>query len=450
MSDASFSVVFFAVSNDAGAELARLFTELVGSEFGLAVRVIEGATQTDLHRACLNDDIVVFDASVEEGHNYAAATAQPMVLDKVLVVSRTYLPLNFYGLREGGAPNYPEPAFQTNETILAWLYENVGELLRGDAGHKPARKGLIGYFLAIKESLDIQQRRWLNRGRIFISYRSRHCEQVEELTRRIQSGAVRQVPPSSVRFLRPGELVYEDEVLTKFRHWQLASSIDRKIGAAEEMWVYATEDYLASWWTRAELATIAYRLACNVSAPRVRLYDPATDSLRDLPEGWLPSMNHEQKRRMARWYSNTDQGTMGIESVPIMRLYAKLPLLNRIKYFNDPVWDEDFWEDLLLPCVTCRHNSPPIERLDLDSFLWLREPYLVRLTPEQLEESVKQGYLHCPVCQTTYENREAPNPRLLWMPTRYGRPTGPDGASLVALPVYRVSKRALLRKRRTG
>jgi hypothetical protein len=448
MSNTPFSVVFFAVGNDAGAELARLFTGLMSAEFGLAVRVVEGATQTDLHRACLEDDIVVFDASVEEGHNYAAATAQPMVLDKVLVVARTYLPLNFYGQREGGVPDY-EPGSQTNETILAWLRENVGELLR-DAARAPARKGLLGYFSAIRTSLDTQQRRWASRGRIFISYRSRHFEAVEKLRQRIQSGGVAGVPPSSVRLLRPGEVVYEDEMLTKFRHWQLASMIDRKIGAAEEMWVYGTEDYLASWWTRAELVTIAYRLACGVSAPRLRLYDPATGTLRDLPEAWLPPMSREQRRRMARWYSNTDPGTMGFESVQVMRFYSSLPLLGRLKYFNDPVWSEEFWEDTLLPCATCGRNSPTPAWLDLDAFLWLREPHLVRLTTEQLEAAVERGHLPCPVCQTTYEIREAPNPRLLWLPVRYGRPTGPDGASLVGLPVYRASKRALLRRRRVS
>lgn len=448
MSNTPFSVVFFAVSNDAGAELARLFTELMAAEFGLAVSVVEGATQTDLHRACLDDDIVVFDASVEDGHNYAAVMAQPTVLDKVLVVGRTYLPLNVFGLREGGAPEY-DIGTQTNEAILAWLRENVRELLR-DAAREPGRRGLLNYFSAMSKSLDAQKRRWASGGRIFISYRSRHFEAVEKLRQRIQSGEVPGVPPSPVRLLRPGEVVYEDEVLTKFRHWQLASMIDRKIGAAEEMWVYGTEDYLASWWTRAELMTIAYRLAGGVGAPRLRLYDPAAGTLRDLPEAWLPSMSKEQQRRMARWYANTDPGTMGFESVLLIRFLSSLPLLGRLKYFKDPVWSEEFWDDPLLPCVTCQRNSPAHAGLDIDAFLWLREPHLVRLTTEQLEAAAERGHLSCPVCRTTYEIREAPNPRLLWMALPLGGPTGSDGANLVGLPVYRASKRALLRRRRAG
>ena len=142
MSETSFPIIFFAVSNEVGMELAQMFVELARAEFGLEVTVIEDATQTDLHRACLNGKIIVFDASVEDGHNYAAATAQPMVLERVLVVSRTYLPLNFYGLREGGAPDYPEPAFQTNETILKWLREQLADLV-SDAAGEAERKGFI-------------------------------------------------------------------------------------------------------------------------------------------------------------------------------------------------------------------------------------------------------------------------------------------------------------------
>jgi hypothetical protein len=448
MSYASSPIIFFAVSNESGRELARLLVELARIEFGLEVEVLEEATQAELNRACLDDKIVVFDASIEDGNNYAAATAQPMVLEKVLVVSRTYLPLNFYGLREGGAPNYPEPAVQTNENILAWLREQLAELLHSTA-LKPAAGGIINYFRSMIESLDAQERMWNREGRIFISYRSRCFSEVEQLKRRIQNGLVRGVQPSSVRFLRPGELVYEDEVLTKFRHWQLVSMIDRKIGASEEMWVYRTEDYLASWWTRAELVTIAYRLACGSHAPRVRIYDPHDDTLYDPPEGWLPSINHEQRRRLARWYANTDPCSMGFESVQVLRLYAKLPLLGRIKYFSDPVWSEEFWEDPMLPCRTCRRQSEMEDSIDIDSFLWLRESQMVQLTPEQLEEALERGYLCCPVCQATYETREATNPRVLWMPTRYCKPTGPNGSSLVALPVYRVNKRALVRRKRS-
>jgi hypothetical protein len=448
MNDTPFSVVFFAVKNEAGSELARMFTELMSAEFGLAVRVVKGATQTDLHRACLTDDLIVFDASVEDGHNYAAATAQPMVLDKVFVVSRTQLPLNFYGLREGGAPDY-QPGSQTNEAIFIWLRENVEELLR-DTTRAPTRKGLVGYFSAMKRSLNEREHNWTRWGRIFISYRSRHIEDVKELGRRIQGGEVRGVPPCSVRFLRPGELVYRDELLTEFKHWHLISSIDRKIGAAEEMWIYGTGDYLDSWWTRSELVTVSYRRASGTSAPRVRVYDPATGTLADPPESWIPRMSRKQARRLARWYANTDSGSMGVESVPVMQFLAQLPLLGRLDYFNDRVWSDEFWNDLLLPCVTCQRSNGATTEVDMEAFLWLREPYLRRFAPEQLVEAAERGYLCCPVCQTTYEILEAPTPRLLWMPTRYGRPTGPDGASLVSLPVYRASKRALLRRRRVG
>jgi hypothetical protein len=86
------TISFFAVSNDDGRELARRFEELARAEFGVRVELHERATQQQFLRACLDDFVVVFDASVEEGENYAAATAQPTVLDNVLVISRTICP----------------------------------------------------------------------------------------------------------------------------------------------------------------------------------------------------------------------------------------------------------------------------------------------------------------------------------------------------------------------
>ncbi|HEV2915096.1 MAG TPA: hypothetical protein VGX92_17600 [Pyrinomonadaceae bacterium] len=433
------SVSLFAVSNPEGEALARAFVERARDAFNLNVRVYERATQSDLFRACLKDDIVIFDASVETGHNYAAATAQPMVLDHVLVASRTYLPLNFYGLREDGAPSYPQPLYRSNEELIEWLCKQVKELLQ-DAVQPNGNRGFINYFKLMRSSLKKQEGRWNQRGRIFISYRSRHLKAVERLKQRIENGEVQAVAHSSVNFLRPGELVFEDEVLTEFRHWQLASMIDRKIGAADEMWIYGTDDYMASWWTRAELVTVAYRRANNTRAPRVRLFDPSTDTLQDPPENLLPPINREEKRRMARWYANTDPGSMGPESLQPMRLYAQLPLIGRLKYFQDHVWSEEFWNEPLLACTECQKKAGPQLRIDLNAFLWLREPHLVRLTPAQLETSVQQGYVNCHRCGTLFEIKEAEHPRYFWMPVRYGKATGPDGQSLRVLPVFRASK----------
>lgn len=54
-----------------------------------------------------NSDIVILDASIEDdgSHNYCVTPR--IYMDHVLTVSRNYLPINYGGIRGGGAPKYP-------------------------------------------------------------------------------------------------------------------------------------------------------------------------------------------------------------------------------------------------------------------------------------------------------------------------------------------------------
>lgn len=411
--------------------------ETLRREYDLAVELIEGSTQADLNRSCLQDDLVLFDASVEDGHNYAAATSQPMTLDRVLVMSRTYLPLNFYGLREGGAPDFPHRTTQTNEEILNWLRGQIASVVAQRA-RPDNRKGIFGSFRAMRESLKKREADWKARGRIFISYRSRHLAAVQQLSRRIELGDFHGGRPQTAFFLPPGQLVYENELLTEHRHWQLLSMIDRRIGAADELWVYETDDYYDSWWTRGELVTVAYRQASGIYAPKVRAFHSKQGKVRDLPANFLSPMTSKQKARMARWYANTDPGMMAPESLNTMRFYAQLPLLGRLPYFRDHVWSENFWFVSLLRCDLCGERARGSRPFDLEAFLWLNDPKLVRLSPQQLKEALTGGDIICPGCRTTYKIRQSPDMRYLWIPLRAHSHTDPDGSHLMALPIIRV------------
>lgn len=437
---APVAVTFFGVRNPEGRCLYELFSRMCKEEFGLTVKYCEGATQTDIYRACTSDDLIVLDASIEEGHNYAATTAQPMAMDHVLVVSRTYLPLNFYGLREGGAPGYPQPKVKSNGEIVEWLRQELRDL----APRLPRpdnEKSFIGSIRTMREGLRLQEARWRSAGRIFISYRSRHLEEVQRLKTAIERGDFHSGVEQTVRLLMPGELVYENELFTEQQHWQLVSMIDRRLGAAEELWIYETDDYFASWWTRAELVTVSYRRASGASAPRVYAYDSARGRVRALDDNFLPSMSREQERRMARWYANSDPGTMGPESVTPIRILAQLPIIGHFKFFNDHVWSDEFWSYLLLPCAVCAARRASTARINLEEFLWLRESHLIRLSPEQLAEGEGPKEVNCPVCGSPYVVEEDDSPRYLWMPTRAGVPTTPDGSGLLKIPVYRGSRK---------
>lgn len=110
--------------------------------------------------------------------------------------------------------------------------------------------------------------------------------------------------------------------------------------------------------------TISYN---GLSIPKIRIYHPYNDTITDADVNFLPKMTREQEKRMARWYSNCDPATMGPESLQAMRVYSKLPLFGRIKYFHDHVWSEEFWTNRLVPCAVCRNKSKLPDIFDIET-----------------------------------------------------------------------------------
>jgi hypothetical protein len=185
-------------------------------------------------------DLVVFDATIDPGglHNYAAWTAQAMFLDHILVVSRNYGPVNFFGFRSGGMPTYPNPysgssGIYTNEQIIAWLRQQIEDILpmlpRPDN-----EKGLIGVSKAMSRSFRSKP---YPVTRVFLSYRSSDLlqntttnkevtdtddihqnkarevgETLEQLQKNVAHGKYPSVQPGTeLRFVPPGQLAYPNE-----------------------------------------------------------------------------------------------------------------------------------------------------------------------------------------------------------------------------------------------
>ena len=88
-------------------------------------------TVNDCILSCYQDDLVVFDASIEgenhEYNNYRLANALQSPLEHVLVISRTYLPLNIYTYKNGGFPSYKQQNL-SNEDILRWLGNELSQI----------------------------------------------------------------------------------------------------------------------------------------------------------------------------------------------------------------------------------------------------------------------------------------------------------------------------------
>ncbi|WP_182909067.1 hypothetical protein [Microbispora sp. H13382] len=409
-----------------GRELADLLLpRLAARGCDVRERVL---TPAEFASACWNDDVLIVDGTVDGDGGapdvYGVASAPPMALDHVLVVARSPLPINFFGTRHGGAPPYP--GRHDNAAIATWVDQQFDRLTLPRPG-----KGWIRMRSTMRDSTAATERRLNATGQVFFSYRAgrgdRERQARVEVLRRLADEV--EAEDRTAFFYPPGALAWEDEMLPAARHWQLASIIDRRLAVADEMWVILTPDYLGSWWTQAELVTIAYRRASGARTPTVRVYDPVSGALTPEPPDLIPAITFRQRRRMARWYTNTDPMTMGPEALLPMRVMSQAPLLGRLRYFHDPVWSTEFWDDPLVTCPVRLRDVPG--RIDVEEFLW----------PERQEGRYRiSAGLHgdasafaCPGCGREIAVSPAPA-RYLWSPLRLG---GRVAGGLTVVPVRR-------------
>jgi hypothetical protein len=423
----------------------------------------------DYASACQNADVVILDATIEPKGQHNYHIAYPTPLDHVLVVSRTPLPLNFYGLRDSiveqqsdglfsmprqmliyGTPFYPER--QSNADILRWLTLQLTELRA--AGPRPQRqKRMIGStFRGMKPSLDKLDNRRGASGSIFISFRSSDDDGVRCLKDLIERGQFPEVTQQPVRYFPPG--ILSTELMPEQRRWSILSMIDRFIGPATEFWVYESDDYYNSWWTIGELGTLVYRAKEGFRGkrpPRLRIYDPQTDKVRDAPKDYLPTMSKNEARRMARWYANSDAHGMSPESRLPMLFYQQIPVLNWLPYVNDHAWSQEFWQHQILDCACCRTIGKRRNQFDIDAFLWTRGPGFYRMSPQEVSQSLRAGSVVCPTCKTRYPLERGKVSHHLWITqiaaSKFGTeimrlfgidPAQHDDPFLLPLPTYLV------------
>jgi hypothetical protein len=204
----------------------------------------------------------------------------------------------------------------------------------------------------------------------------------------------------------------------------------------DEVWIYNTKHYLDSWWTQGELASLSWRFADGPYCPKLRLFNPQNGTLSDLPSNFLLSMTTQQRKNIKRIMSVSDPGTTAPEYIRALHGKNTWPVAGMIPFTSGHQWSDDFWLNPLLPC-DCR--KPDVATLHskqgIDAFLNIS--YEVRLTPQSWERQIQSGSFTCNHCGSHYIFREM-QPRYLWMPTRMGITTGPDGTSLVALPTHRM------------
>ncbi len=135
------TLTFFALNSPGGKELQAMLTSLLDKTYDWKIETA-GTVHTFMH-ACNHDDVVILDASIEKDgqNNYSRISLHPTAMDNVLVVSRTYLPMNYVPPYEG-APQFPYPYAELddttpyitsegvypNEIIVRWLREKLPTL----------------------------------------------------------------------------------------------------------------------------------------------------------------------------------------------------------------------------------------------------------------------------------------------------------------------------------
>lgn len=157
---ADLNLSIFPTRSREGIQLHEAIRKLAQDLGYVLNNISSDPTPVEYANACQNADVVVLDATIEPKGQHNYHIAYPTPLDHVLVVSRTHLPLNFYGVRDvaverqsgglfgmsretliRGTPFYPDHL--SNTDILRWLALQLEDL--HDKGKRPSNQyGVIG------------------------------------------------------------------------------------------------------------------------------------------------------------------------------------------------------------------------------------------------------------------------------------------------------------------
>ncbi|MDP4143000.1 MAG: hypothetical protein Q8936_00760 [Bacillota bacterium] len=501
----NIKITFFPNESEKGAEL----TDLIKKEFAdfqvnnkkIELRIIENDRydQFSMLQACLGDDIVIFDASVEDeqGLNYRAATAQASAMDHVFVVSRTKIPINFNGLRKGGYPELIKKSGQTiknsfsNEEIMEWIKANINEMIDelprpGDEkiwipsmetiGNHVYEMNTISERIMLK-SLD----KYSIKDGIFISFLSAYSlksafpktfkdKNVEDLVDFIdvERGKVKE----KICYFPPGSI--SSEFMTEQRRWQVVSIIDRYIRKCSEFWVFETEDYYNSWWTLAELTCLAYMKAtAPEECPDIYICSVQNNEFvyRKADEDFFRKLDEYSIHEIARFFSNSDPSTVGYESAQNMMIIKSMPESMQLECYNmmmqafnsnmtsglsmidglndltferfreslqSHVYDEGFWNEHIVTCPNCSKTNDKRHGFDIKTLLNSALAGMYIIDEETYNKALSVKKWQCPKCGHSFEIIKEDEENYIWWPVRAGRITGPNGTFVERQSIYSI------------
>lgn len=383
--------------------------------------------------AYLCDDVIIFDGSLEDqgedgesniGQQYDAMIEPMKSSSHVLIVARSQVPFNVMCVRKGGYPKYVKTGVSRykehldNKEIIKWIKnmftEHDGGLLNSRKVDRKYYQGLSDQQKAelLEEIIqkDSDESELYSGGdmQVFISYLSRYSMYfpgpkqekrkytVEDLIEYISK--TQGIPLEQIGYFPPGSL--SRELMTVQRRWEIVSVTDDFIRGCKQFWILASPGYEQSWWTLSEQMTLSYILAENpAECPDIYVakYDAKSGCFRvkkyldpESKKRFLPKIDEDTRREMARRFANSRPGTVGYESIWLMKLKHHLPgpairFLSRqeykmmekvmpsvlknlgetmeeyegdaVKSCKSNVYTNSFWEDWVMECPYCKARS---------------------------------------------------------------------------------------------
>jgi len=302
-------------------------------------------------------DVVIVDFTIpqdlKDGGVYPALTAQVNVLNHIIGVSETPLPLNITPYRSIA----PDDSNNINEAlILKKLLELIETSIQEDTYARLPGEELLGDFLKFQKEqeammgvcLEARHNKISNKTSVMISYRNSHSTEVESFKKLIlddsAEGRARREKIGldgeyNIKVLPPASLCGEYEAHTPMRRWMLVGILEDHIREVDEVWVYESRDasgqidYTNSWWTIAEMIMVANVNHNNSKQIKLRVYNPIEQRFYEsTPEKYLVKLSDEQHQRLARYLSNTRPDTMGPECLNQVKQLTQIADFLRSKF----------------------------------------------------------------------------------------------------------------------
>lgn len=326
MPDDNFCCEFANALNDEGC-----FAEAIAKGYHIEFINASESSQADFLVAVHRDDIVVVDCTIPEiltqSSVYPLLVAQINIFDHILCFSRNYFPLNViprrqFSLEEKNKEN-------GKELISDWLKTQIDDILkkidnaedgsyynyRTELDLTDGENVLKEVNTMLEKALEYNKLNTENCARIFISYRNRHHDKVENFVSNIKKYS-KSHEESGFCVIPPGKLCFDFEALTPMRRWMLTGLLDDRIRKSVEVWVYGTQDYWESWWTLAELLLVIYFNQTSTDRKITIKYIDVKDNCRvkELPVKLPEKLTDAQIKQFARFLSTTRVDSMGPEA----------------------------------------------------------------------------------------------------------------------------------------